>query len=704
MRVFLCKTLINYDKKNLIKDIIAGFIIAAVSIPISMGYAQIAGLPAVYGLYGSVFPIIVFALFTTSPQFIFGVDAAPAALVGASLLSLEIVEGSSEAIHFVPVITFFTAVWLLLFFFLRTGKLVNYISTPVMGGFISGICCTIILMQFPKVLGGSSGTGELIELLEHLFDTIANINIPSLVLGMISLAILLLSKKFIPKFPMVVFMMVIGALLTECFHVDKYGITLLSSVDAGLPKFMIPDFASVDIINVLGMSLPVALVIMAETLLAENNFALKNGYKLNDNQEILAFAGGNLIAAFTGCCPINGSVSRTAMGEQYGAKTQLTGMIAGITMIFVLLFGTGFISCLPVPVLTAIVISALMGACEFHLAKRLWRVSKSEFYIFCGAFLGVLVLGTIYGVLVGVVLSFVSVIKKASDPPRCFLGVVPGHNEFFDISEFRHIYPIQNVVIYRFGGNLFFVNVATFQRDIENSIKEDTKAVIIDAGSMVSIDVTAAERMELMYDSLKEKGIRLYITEHIAALNEQMRSLGIGWMIEKGAVRKTIDLALEDMGMNKPYPLVGTDNKMHSVRRKKVESSVQEFVWAFGEGAEEQIEKQIHRQIELLKKTHDWDSITHGRWNQMESMDEDEWLQHLEAHLSEIVKISDENEETVARKLEQRRNDLLIKIEKEHPELAEKFRERRYKLDEHLKEQYPEVYKKIIHLRKNINN
>lgn len=214
MKITFASTLRNYNKKNLPKDILAGIIIAAVSIPISMGYAQIAGLPAVYGLYGSVLPILIFALFSTSRQFIFGVDAAPAALVGAALISLGIEPGSDAALAAVPVVTFFTALWLLAFFFMKAGKLVNYISTPVMGGFISGICTTIILMQIPKLMGGSAGTGELPELAVHIFHTAKEISLPSLLLGVATLVILLISKKVCPKFPMAVVMMAVGALLT----------------------------------------------------------------------------------------------------------------------------------------------------------------------------------------------------------------------------------------------------------------------------------------------------------------------------------------------------------------------------------------------------------------------------------------------------------------------------------------------------------
>lgn len=158
----------GYQRKWLGQDVLSGVVIAAVSIPISMGYAQIAGLPAVYGLYGSLLPVILFALLSTSPQFIFGVDAAPAAMIGGVLGGMGIAMGSAEAERVVPVLTFYVGIWLLLFALLRAGRVLRFVSTSVMGGFISGICCTIILMQLPKLMGGTAGTGELPELVRHL--------------------------------------------------------------------------------------------------------------------------------------------------------------------------------------------------------------------------------------------------------------------------------------------------------------------------------------------------------------------------------------------------------------------------------------------------------------------------------------------------------------------------------------------------------
>lgn len=664
-----------------------------------MGYAQIAGLPAVYGLYGSVLPIIIFGLFSTSRQFIFGVDAAPAALVGAELIALGIVPGSKEACTLVPVITFLTALWLLFFSLFRAGKLVNYISTPVMGGFISGICTTIILMQLPKLYGAGAGCGELLELISHIGETAGHINRTSLLVGIAALAILLVSRALIPKFPMAICVMVTGAIASYLFDAKSYGITCLDSVKSGLPGMSIPDIDLHILPDIMTVSLSVAVVIMAETLLAENSFAKKNGYLLDDNQEILAFSMANFASALVGCLPVNGSVSRTTMNEQFGGKTQLTGIVAGVVMVFILLFGTGFIGYLPVPVLTAIVISALISALEFDMAARLRKVSKGEFYIFLGAFFGVLILGTINGVLVGIILSFVAVIKRAADPPRSFLGLVPGHEEFLDIAKFKHAYPLRNVVIYRFSGNLFFANVSVLEKDILGAVKEDTRAVIIDASAIGSMDVTAAKELELIYKTLDERGIRLYITEHISSLNAQMRKLGLSYMIEAGRVRQTIERALSDCDIDRPFPLEGVHNSYHSIRRVRAEHAAQELVWALGDDAEKVIEKHIAESIEKMRNGADMEQIMHGFWGHMDIRDEDEWLEHMEAHVEEIVRATGGDEHTIAQCLERRRRTLLSELEEKYPELAKRYKARRDRLEENLKAHNPQLYEKILRIR-----
>ena len=229
---------------------------------------------------------------------------------------------------------------------------------------------------------------------------------------------------------------------------------------------------------------------------------------------------------------------------------------------------------------------------------------------------------------------------------------------------------------------------------------DQTRAVILDASGIGSMDITAADGLGMLYQSLKEKGVRFYMTEHIADLNEQLRKLGLGYMIEEGSVRRTIHIALKDMGIKRPYPLEGgVDNDDRSASRKRADNRVQEFVWAFGAETEEQIEKQILLQIEQLKEGGDVENLLHGRWSHMEAMDEDEWLEHLEEHLKEIVNISGKDEKTLARRLEEHRREVHDRIATEHPELAERFKERRHVLDEHLKQRRPEVYELVVSLR-----
>ena len=698
-----------FRKDNLMKDIVAGVIVALVSIPISMGYAQVAGLPAVYGLYGSVFPILLYSLFAASPQLIFGVDATPAALVGGALVSFGITAGSVQAVELVPVITLMTAVWLLLFFFVKAGKLVNYISKPVMGGFISGIGCTIILMQLPKLFGGNAGTGELVTLVIHICEQWKHFNGVATLLGAGTIVLILLSKKRFPKFPMSVVMMLAGAILGVTGVAQRYGVALLPQVEAGLPNVHIPDVALLlehgrDIVM---LSFTIAMVIVAQTLLTANNYALKYNYKIEGNREILAYAVGNMAGAFVGCCPINGSVSRTGIGDQYGGKSQVMSLTASITMVLVLLFGTEILSYLPVPVLTGIVMAALIGIIEMDVAKKTWKSDKHEFVIFMAAFLGVLLLGTIYGVIIGVMLSFVAVIIRAVIPPKAFLGVIPGHKNFYNLKRNSSARPICNTVIYRFSGNLFFGNINAFCQDIEEAIKEDTKQVIVDARGIGNIDMTAAERLVILSHNLKASGIHFYLTEHGEGVNDQLRMYDAGTLIEEGAVRRTITLALRAAGLTRPYPLEGTvEGEAYTYTEN--DERLAEFVWAFGDKAEEQMEQLATEVADRLvhQKDHSLKGIMEAEqdvsFGRMGLFDEDELLERLEFHLTELEQQGYDNIEEIEQRIEQRRHMIEEKLHNLSPEAVEILKRHREEIEEHLKKQHPEYYARMEEIRKRI--
>ena len=687
----LFSTLRGYKKEYLPRDIFSGIIIAAVSIPISMGYAQIAGLPAVYGLYGSVFPILFFALFSTSKQFVFGVDATPAAIVGGAIAAHGFIAESDQAMTYIPMVALFAGLWLLLFYFLRADKIVDFISTPVMGGFISGIAVTIILMQVPKLMGSSAGSGEFPELAAHIGKALAHVSWLSLAMGAAALLLLILSKKFIPKFPMAILIMVFGVLATVLFHVDERGVILLSAVEPGLPQLFIPKFEHVDLTHAAGRGLMVAIVVMAETLLAENNFAVKNGYKLNIRQEILACAAGNLAAAGVGCCPTNGSISRTSMNEQYGGKTQLVSIVAAVVMAVILISATGFIGYLPVPVLTAIVISALMSVVESHLAVRLFRVSRSEFYIFMAAGIGVLCMGTIYGVLVGIILSFVAMILKATNPPRALMGMVPGKSDYYDLKKNRFAYPIKNVVLYRFSEDMFFANIKIFQNDIEQAVRDDTKAVIVDSEAVNSVDFTAADAIDMLAGGLEKRGIRFYMTGHTDKINVQMRELGIGHLIDDGRVRRTILAALKDAGIDIPCELDIPQDDLPRLKRLGTsayphgeEYTLEEFVWAFGEDAEKEISKRARYVLSQIDSPDDIRMLAEqgvdklvSSWGFLGELDEELLLRSMAAQIDEIPEEMRGMKSELSEAIDKRLNELMVTLQHRHPEMTEYLEESR---------------------------
>ena len=487
----------------------------------------------------------------------------------------------------------------------------------------------------------------------------------------------------------------------------------------------------------------IAVVVMAETLLSENNFASKNGYKIDDNKEILACAAGNIISAFTGSCPVNGSISRTSMNEQFGGKTQAVSITAAISMVMVLLFAARFIGYLPVPVLTAIVISALMNVVEWHLAVRLFKVSRKEFYIFVAACMAVLFLGTIYGVIIGIILSFVAVVIRETNPPRAFLGGIPGRDGFYDLDKNHYAHPIEHTMIYRFNANLFFANSKLFQEDIENNLKEDTKTVIVDAGTITSIDITAADTILMLKQNLEKKGIAFYITEHMQALNTQFRNLEMGGLIEEGCIRRTITAALLDSGLQKPFPLEGIPANLqesleelrehagklpvHKHNTEKIEklkkalwlhtlpaeeeNTLEEFAWAFGEDTVNEIEKRVHRVIANL---HHWPEIKEisekglskqmQAWHNLGAIDEDEVLRRMELHLDELSANleEDKNKQLIFQMIEKRRHHLEIELKQENPEIWEKLVESREHLERRLQKQNPEAAEKLHELEKKL--
>lgn len=702
-------------------DIFAGIVVGLVSIPIAMGYAQIAGLPPVYGLYGSLLPILIFGLLTSSRQFIVGVDAMPAAMVGGILAQLGIASQSLEARILVPVTTLLVAVWMFILYYFKAGRIVKYVSIPVMGGFISGVGATIIMMQVPKLFGGEPGTGEVVVLLENILAQRGNFHLPSFLLGFGTVVIILLCKKWIPKVPMTVVMMVAGALAQAVFHLDNYGVKVMSEVPAGLPRLVLPGYCDGSTLfdlqgileylpNLLLETLGIAGVIMAQTLLASGNYARKYQDSLNHNRELLAYGAMNVGGAFIGSCPINGSVSRSGIADSMGVRSQVASFAASATMLLVILFGTPVIKYLPVPVLTGIVMTALIGILEIKMAKKLWKVGKNEWIVFMLAFLGVLTFGTMGGIIIGVLLSFGEVAMRAVIPPTAYVGRIPGHGNFYSLKRNSDARPIKNTLIYRFSGNLFFANVDLFCDQIEAGIQKDTQQVVVDARGIGSVDVTATERLLQLYLELKERGIYFYLTEHDGSLNDQLQKMGGERLIQEGVVRRTITLALRDAGLEKPYEL--EERTETDARGIEAKERLAEFEWVFGADAEKKMEELAHSMAEQLAAAGSKEAEVEAMlldkegvrtsWGLLGRFDEHEFWDFMEVNLEELVregKMESELAARVERHIEKRREFGQKKLEELNPQAAKLLASHGKVIRNYVKRTHPKEYERYLELR-----
>ena len=622
------------DRRALVKDLLIGVVIAFLSIPLSMGYAQVAGLPPCYGLYGSLFPVLAYSLLTSSPRIVFAVDAAPAALVATLLPELGVTPGSADAPAAMAVITCLAGLWLTLFWLLGGGRFSKFVSESVLGGCVSDIATVVILTQFPRLFGGSVSRGRAPVLLAHLFRELSGFHALSFALGFVTVVVILAGRRQ-TKVSMSVVVMILAIALNAVFHFDRYGVALVGNTPAGLPSPVVPDWSCLPrhaealIID----SLAVALVIAAETLVSTGEFARRHGEQIDKQRELLAYAAGNLAAALFGSSPVIGSLSRSNRANKLGVGSQWMGVSMFATMGLFLLFGTPLLSYLPVPVLTGIVIGSLGTILEFDLAGRLWKMDRANFLIFAAAFAAEM-LGLAEGVLVGVVLSFASFTMRTSAQPSYFLGCMEGHEGFFDLEKTPHARPIQQTVLYQFNGPLFFATIDDFERDLWAAIRPDTTVVVVTG--VLSVDSFAAERLLHFYRNLCGKGISFYLAGHAAAVNEQFIEYGAEELIHEGVVRQRLTQALNAGGLTPPYPLEWSSERP---LKRRGNAAVEAFLWAYGAKAEARLNHLTRQLAEnvLTGKEIEFDKFNPAEleligeyWN---SEDEKEWDGLLEMYL-----------------------------------------------------------------------
>src|SRR5438093_3857700 len=518
-----------YKPNWLRADLIAGVTLAAYLMPAGLADASLANLPPEAGLYACLFSGLVFWVFCSSRHTAITVTSAISVLVGASLGDLAGGDPSrfwalaSCTALIVGVLAFIA--WLA-----KAGVIVNFISESVLVGFKCGIALFIASTQLPKLFGFKGSHGDFWErsgyFLSHLGDT----NTASLLLGLAALAVLLLGRRFLKNKPVALFVVIAGIIAASSMDLGSLGVKRLGPVPQGLPPFGLPAVHPSDLNDLLPLALGCFLLGMVETAALGRMFAVKHGYRFDANQELLGIASANVMTGLGYGFPVSGGMSQSLVNESGGARTPLSGFIAALLTLLIVLFVSGALRYLPQPVLAAIVLIAVTGLFKVAALRNFCGAEPTEFVVAIAALLGVLGSGLLRGVMIGAMISLVQLLRTASRPHVAFLGRIPGTRRFSDRERHPDNQLIPGVLIFRPESGLVYFNVDHVCKMILDRVSAEPalpKLVLLDLSAAPRVDLQSAQALGELANDLTAKRIRFQAVEARSSVRDRLRNEGV---------------------------------------------------------------------------------------------------------------------------------------------------------------------------------
>ncbi len=499
----------SYKASFLPHDLAAGITLGAVLVPVGLAYGELAGLPMA-GLYGSLLPLIAYALLGSSRIVVVGPDSAMAALVAVAIAPLAMGDGGRLAMLCAG-LGILVGIICIAAGLLRLGFVANFLSKPVIVGFMHGIALVIVGAQLPKVLGIRSEGETTLEQFVSTFSRLGDTNLIALAIGAGSFAVILLCKRFLQRVPGHVVALVASLLLVALLRLDKHGVAIVGHIPTGLPGFSIPEPSLADFDDLLAIALVAALLSFSDTMVTARAFAARNKQRIDANQELLGIGAANLVSGLTQGLPISASDSRTAVAEAAGSRTQVTSVIAAAVVAAVMLFLADTLYYLPTAALGGILIASAWGLCDFAEFRRLWRFRGISLAGALVTLVGVVALGLMEGILLGVVFSLILLLRAFAFPPDAVLGRTPDGG-WHDPAHRAEAAAVPGVIVYRFSAPLFFANCGIFRERIESLVEkaaQPVKRVVIDGGAVHDVDLMACEMLADLHDELAERGIDL---------------------------------------------------------------------------------------------------------------------------------------------------------------------------------------------------
>jgi high affinity sulfate transporter 1 len=527
----------SYQARWLRSDVVAGLVLTALLVPQGMAYAELAGLPPITGLYTSILCLIGYALFGPSKILVLGPDSSLGPMIAATVVPLIAAGGDPKrAVALASALALLVGLMTTLVGIAKLGFIADLISKPTIIGYMNGLAVTILVGQLPKLFGFSVDGDTFLEELRGFVKGLTNGETvgAALAVGALGLVVILCLQRWLPKVPAVLVAVVLSIAAAAIFDLAAHGVSLVGELPQGLPPFTLPRIELSDVGLLFGGAFAIAVVSLTDTISTASSFAARTGEEVDGTKEMIGVGAANIAAGFFQGFPVSTSGSRTAVAEQAGAKTQVTGLVGALAIAFILLAVPGLLRDLPQPTLAAVVITASLSLADIPATRRLYQVRRTEFLLSMAAFLGVVFLGVLPGIAIAVALSVGNVFRRAWWPYQAVLGRVPGVTGFHEVDSYPDAERLPSCVIFRFDAPLFFANARTFREQVRALAASDPapKWIIIAAEPMTDVDTTAAEMLEDLDEDLNERGISLVFAD----MKPPVRS-----KIERYELTRTID-------------------------------------------------------------------------------------------------------------------------------------------------------------------
>ncbi len=536
-----------YNREDLRHDLRAGVSVAAVAVPVGIAYAQLAGFSPVVGLYSTILAMVAYALFGSSRQLIVGPDAATCALIAATLIPLAQGDEDKYATYSVA-LAFLTGLLCIAASRLRLGVLADFLSRPILSGFLNGIALAIIFGQIGKLFGFSLADDDFIGRVFEIVRKLPQTHLPTLAIALATFFVHTATRRYVPRLPAALVAMVVATLLVVLFKLPEHGVAVVGSVPAGLPHLVWPNLRGPEIAQLVLSAAGIALVSFSSATLTTRSFAAKNGYEVDTDRELAALGAANIGSALLGGFAISGADSRTATNDAAGGRTQLVSIVGALAVAATLLFLTTPLAYVPIAALGAVLVSAGLSLIDLSTLRWLFRVSKNEFALALGTLLGVLLVGVIHAILIAVTLALLRFIRLTARPGLFVLGHSKDVSGWREVALAEGLAMLPGVLALRFDGPLVFFNAPHFKHQVLTILgrADDVRWVVLDMLPVSRIDITGLTVLFELSRNLQARGMQLVLAGRVDNLSAQMQRRGISFESEHIRVCPTLNTALRE--------------------------------------------------------------------------------------------------------------------------------------------------------------